>query len=101
MTKNMKEKLCAVYIMTNQYNSVFYTGVTSNLPKRVYEHKTHLDPRSFTSRYNLEKLVWYDTTPDMIEAIQMEKRIKGWLRKKKIELVESTNPEWEDLSNSL
>lgn len=73
-----------------------YTGVTSNLAKRIYEHKNKLTD-GFTKKYNLSKLVYYQQFPDINEAIQAEKRIKGWTRKKKNTLIMSMNPLWDDL----
>lgn len=87
-----------VYIMTNKYNTVIYTGITNDLQRRVYEHKQKLVP-GFTSKYNITKLVYFDEGADVNEAIQREKQIKGWLRRKKIALIESENPEWRDLSD--
>ena len=85
-----------VYIMTNNSRTL-YTGVTNNLERRVYEHKKG-SVRGFTKKYNIDKLVYYDSCPDVNEAIKREKQIKGWLRRKKIDLIESVNPEWKDLS---
>lgn len=85
-----------VYIMTNK-SKTLYTGVTNNLERRVYEHKHKLIP-GFTSKYKIDKLVYFEETTDINSAIKREKQIKGWLRKKKIELIESINPEWNDLS---
>ena len=85
-----------VYIMTNKSRTL-YTGVTNNLRRRVFEHKHHLID-GFTKKYNITKLVYYEETNDIREAIAREKQIKGWLRKKKIALIESTNAEWKDLS---
>jgi putative endonuclease len=85
-----------VYIMTNNSRTL-YTGVTDNLIRRVYEHKNKL-VEGFTQKYNITKLVHYETTSDARAAIQREKQIKGWLRKKKIALIEAANPEWKDLS---
>jgi len=85
-----------VYIMTNR-SGTLYTGVTNNLERRVYEHKHKLVP-GFTKKYNITKLVYYDVSPDVRAAIEREKEIKGWLRRKKIALIESVNPEWRDLS---
>jgi len=76
---------------------VIYTGVTSNLMGRVYQHKNGLI-KGFTKRYNIDQLVYYAETNDIMEAICYEKKIKGWLRSRKIELIESVNPEWKDLS---
>jgi putative endonuclease len=85
-----------VYIMTNR-SGTLYTGVTSDLRRRVYEHKHKLIP-GFTSKYNITRLVYYEATNDVNAAIAREKQIKGWLRRKKIALVESTNPKWQDLA---
>ena len=90
-----------VYILSNANKSVIYTGVTNNLLRRVYEHKKHLDKGSFTARYNIENLVYYETSIDIESAIQREKQIKGWNRKRKNKLVESKNPGWKDLYESL
>ncbi len=87
-----------VYIMTNK-SKTLYTGVTNDLERRVYEHKSKLVP-GFTSRYNINRLAYFEETNDVEEAITREKQIKGWLRKKKIELIESINPDWEDMSKS-
>ena len=88
-----------VYIMTNKKSGVLYTGITNNLARRVYEHKEKFIS-GFTSKYNLTKLVFFEETHDVNAAIKREKQIKGWLRKKKIELIESHNPVWKDLSES-
>ncbi|HEY4759462.1 MAG TPA: GIY-YIG nuclease family protein [Thermoguttaceae bacterium] len=85
-----------VYIMTNKSRTL-YTGVTNDLERRVYEHK-HKVVKGFTSKYKITKLVWFDTFPDIEQAIESEKRIKGWLRSKKIALIESCNQNWDDLS---
>jgi len=85
-----------VYIMTNR-SKTLYTGVTNYLERRVFQHKHHL-VEGFTKRYNITKLVYYEETNDVKEAISREKQIKGWLRRKKIALIESVNPEWRDLS---
>ncbi len=86
-----------VYIMTNAHKTVVYVGVTNDLPRRVYEHKNHLDKSSFTAKYNLETLVYYEEVSDPYHAIEREKQIKGWNRKRKEKLIESRNPKWEDL----
>jgi putative endonuclease len=85
-----------VYIMTNKSRTL-YTGITSNLQKRIYQHKQKNIP-GFTKRYNITKLVYYEEPNDVRSAIEREKQIKGWLRQKKIDLIESMNPEWKDLS---
>lgn len=85
-----------VYIMANVARTL-YVGVTNDLSRRVYEHKQKLVP-GFTSKYNLARLVYFETSGDARAAIAREKQIKGWLRAKKIALIEASNPEWEDLS---
>jgi len=85
-----------IYIMTNN-SKTLYTGVTDDLVRRVYEHKNKLI-EGFTQKYNIARLVYYEITSDVQAAIQREKQIKGWLRKKKIALIEAANPEWKDLS---
>ena len=93
----MKRKLHpSIYIMTNKNNKVLYTGVTSNLFKRVAEHKNKM-VYGFTSKYNVTKLVYYEEHNTMDEAIAREKQIKGGSRQKKIDLINSNNPEWKDL----
>lgn len=89
-----------VYILSNQRNTVLYVGVTSNLCKRMYEHKEK-KVDGFTKRYNIDKLVYYEVYEDIETAIQREKQMKAGSRKKKIELIESKNPEWKDLSKDL
>ena len=83
--------------MTNRSRTL-YTGVTSDLRRRVQEHKRKSVP-GFTQRYNITQLVYYEETPDLRAAITREKQIKGWLRAKKIALIESLNPGWRDLSD--
>jgi putative endonuclease len=85
-----------VYIMTNNSRTL-YTGVTNDLNRRVYEHR-HKLVEGFTKRYNITRLVCFEATSDVRAAISREKQIKGWLRSKKIALIESMNPEWRDLS---
>ena len=96
----MLEKQGYVYILTNTKNTVLYTGVTSNLVKRVYEHKNKM-VQGFTKKYNLHKLVYYEVFDDMVDAIVREKQIKGWLRSKKLLLIEKVNPNWADLYTSI
>ena len=86
-----------VYILTNRKQGVLYTGVTNDLERRMYEHKNKLIP-GFASKYNLKKLVYFEESIDVNAAITREKQIKGWLRKKKIALIESVNPRWKDLT---
>ena len=90
-----------VYILSNNHKNVIYTGVTNDLTRRVYEHKNHLDKGSFTSRYNVENLVYYEVTTDIDSAIAREKQIKGWNRKRKEKLIEGKNPNWVDLYDSI
>ena len=82
--------------MTNKYNTVLYTGVTNDLIRRVYEHKNKL-VEGFTAKYNLTKLVYYEISKDVKEAINKEKQIKGWKREKKEKLIKGFNPDWKDL----
>ena len=84
-------------MMSNWNDKVLYTGITNNLERRMYEHKNKL-VKGFTAKYNINKLVYFDYTENVISAISREKQIKGWSREKKNELIESTNPEWKDLS---
>ena len=90
-----------VYILTNTHRSVVYTGVTNDLIRRVYEHKNHLDKGSFTAQYNINQLVYYEMTSDVNAAIEREKQIKGWNRKRKNKLIESKNPNWVDFSDTI
>lgn len=85
-----------VYIMTNRSRTL-YVGVTNNLERRVFEHKNHL-VKGFTSRCRIETLVYYEMTADVEVAIAREKQIKGWLRSKKVALIDSMNPEGDDLA---
>ena len=85
-----------VYIMANRSGTI-YTGVTNDLARRVYEHKTK-QGSIFTGKYNINKLVFYERTTDINSAIAREKQIKGWLRAKKISMIETSNPNWKDLS---
>ena len=96
----MIAKTYCIYIMTNKLNSTFYTGVTNNLLRRVYEHKNGMGSK-FTNRYKITKLVYYETTNDVEAAIMREKQIKDGSRQKKIDLVNSINPGWLDLSDDL
>ena len=93
----MKEKYYFVYISTNQRHTVLYTGVTNNIFERDNQHKEKIKPNSFTARYNVNKVVYYETFTDVRNAIAREKQIKGWLRKKKIDLINSLNPGWRDM----
>lgn len=86
-----------VYIMANR-SGTLYTGVTNDLERRVHEHKERTYA-GFTSRYRVDRLVYFESTPDVTAAIAREKQIKGWSRKKKVELIVTTNPVWADLSD--
>ena len=90
-----------VYILANITGTVVYVGVTRDIVRRVYEHKHNLDPKSFTAKYAVHKLVFFEETSSSYEAISREKQIKSWNRKRKNLLVESINPNWEDLYESL
>jgi len=85
-----------VYILANMHHSL-YIGVTNDLHRRVFEHKNDVVP-GFTSKYGIDQLVYFESTNDVHEALALEKQLKGWLRKKKLDLIESVNPTWEDLS---
>ncbi len=85
-----------VYILPNKYHSVLYTGVTNDLLRRMYEHRNKLN-EGFTKKYNVRKLVYFEELPNMNDAIAAEKKIKGWIRNKKINLIKSKNPKWKDL----
>ena len=89
-----------VYIMTNQRNTVLYTGVTNDLLRRVEEHKSGIGG-NFTKRYNVIKLIYFETTNDVQVALAREKQIKSWSRKRKEELIQTLNPEWTDLVNEI
>jgi len=97
----MNQKHYYVYIATNKRNTVLYTGVTNDLLKRESQHKEKQDQKSFTAKYNVNKLVYYEETGDVYVAISREKQIKNLLRKKKIDLIEKMNPEWKDLVGEL
>ena len=94
------DKICATYLVTNFKKSVLYTGVTSDLIQRIHQHKTKSLP-GFTSRYNATILVYYERFTDIRDAIAREKQIKAGSRKKKIELINSMNPQWIDLYEDL
>ena len=90
-----------VYIVTNKNRTTLYTGVTSDLYSRAHQHKTHFFPKSFTTRYNCEILVYYKFYPLIEEAIAFEKKIKAGSREKKIALINDMNPDWTDLFEEL
>ena len=89
-----------VYMMASKKNGTIYIGVTSNLQKRVYEHKSHLVD-GFTDKYGVDVLVWYELHETMESAITMEKKLKKWNRAWKVELIEKTNPDWSDLYDGI
>ena len=95
------EKKAYVYILFNRRNGTLYTGVTSMLKRRVFEHKTKLHPESFTAKYNIDKLGYYEEYVSIKEAIEREKQIKAGSRATKLALIEGMNPDWEDLYNLL
>ena len=90
----------AVYILASKKNGTLYVGVTSNLVKRIWEHKNNL-AEGFTKRYGVHHLVWYEMHESMYSAIQQEKRVKEWKRTWKMKLIESANPNWQDLYDTL
>ena len=89
-----------IYLLANKHNNVLYTGVTNDLIRRVYEHKNKLVV-GFTKKYNVNRLVYYEVCGSIITAIEREKQIKGWSRKKKQDLINVLNPEWTDLYRTL
>jgi len=97
----LNEQYYFVYINTNKTHNVFYTGVTNNLLNRNYQHKTQKNKLSFTAKYKVNKLVYYEIYSDIRDAIAREKQIKGGSRKNKINLIIKLNPEWKDLSLEL
>ena len=96
----MIERQPAVYILANKRNGTLYTGVTSDLIKRVWQHKNNIID-GFTKQYNIHMLVWYEIHETMESAINREKRLKSWDRKWKLDLIENMNPEWKDLYTSI
>ena len=91
------EKGGYIYILTTNQNTALYTGVTANLKNRIWEHKTKVNPKSFTSRYNIHKLVYFEGFNHIIDAIAREKQIKAGSRAAKIKLIEKINPGWKEL----
>ena len=90
-----------VYLLTNKHHTVLYTGVTRDLIRRVHEHKNHADPNSFTSKYKVEKLVYFEETTDIKAAIEREKQIKSWKREQKVALIMQSNPRYLDLYSQI
>ncbi len=95
----MRERQYYTYIMASR-SGVLYVGMTNNLPRRVREHRRK-EADSFTASYNVTRLVWYRAFPRPQDAIAAEKKIKGWLRKKKVALIEEKNPSWKDLGSAV
>ena len=93
-------KLFCVYMMASRRRGTIYIGITSNLVKRVWEHREGV-VEGFTKQYNVKKLVWYEVHEDPVEAITREKRLKEWRRSWKIDLIEATNPYWRDLYGTI
>jgi putative endonuclease len=93
----MEDKQFYVYVMASGKRGTIYTGVTSDIVSRVYQHKTHYFPDSFTARYNVNRLVWYELQDAADTAIRRERQIKEWRRGWKVELIQKTNPTWRDL----
>ena len=90
-----------MYILTNRHNTVLYVGATNDLPTRLWEHRTKQNKNSFTSRYNVYKLIYYEEYDSEEEAFERERFVKGKLRKWKLALVDSSNPDWKDLTESI
>ncbi|MCL7754841.1 GIY-YIG nuclease family protein [Polaribacter sp. Z022] len=86
-----------IYILTNKNNTTLYVGVTNNIITRIQQHKDNINPKSFTARYNLHKLVYYEAFQEIGDAIAREKQLKGGNRAQKVGLIESINPNWKDL----
>ncbi len=99
-SKGIVNRQPAVYILTNKRNGTLYIGVTSDLVKRVWEHKNSMVV-GFTKRYKVHQLVWYELHESMESAILREKRLKDWKRSWKLKLIESMNPDWQDLYDSI
>ena len=104
--ENTRQPVCAteriamtyyVYVLASATNYSVYIGVTNDLIRRVYEQRMHADPHSFTSQYNVHKLVYFEETSDIKAALEREKQLKGWRRSKKNTLIEMKNPQWRDL----
>ena len=93
---NHQPRTYYVYVMSNR-SQTLYVGVTNDLERRVFEHRNPMQP-TFTSRYHITRLVYFEPFSDVRDAIEREKRIKGWTRAKKLALVEDSNPTWQDLA---
>jgi len=95
---HMREYKFYLYITTNKIHTCFYTGISNNLLNRYFQHKSKLNPDSFTAKYNVTKLVYYEEYQYIHDAITREKQIKKWRQEKKINLIKTTNPQFKDLS---
>lgn len=93
----MNNKTYYIYILASDHNGTLYIGVTSDLKKRIHEHKNKLHPESFTAQYNVTRLVYYEHTNDVQSALQRERQLKNWTRKWKLDLIESINPTWKEI----
>ncbi len=96
-SKDIRNKMYYIYIITTKNNAMLYIGVTNDLQRRLYEHKNKLID-GFTKKYNISKLVYFEEYADIEEAIGREKQLKSWIRAKKDKLIEKENPKWEELS---
>jgi len=96
----MQTKLFYIYILANDRNGTIYIGVTSDLEKRIKQHKTKMYEQSFTAKYSIDKLVYYESTENSESAIAREKQLKNWTRQWKLDLIEKNNPQWKDLSEN-
>ncbi|MBU1200662.1 GIY-YIG nuclease family protein [Patescibacteria group bacterium] len=92
-------KQWSVYIITNHKNTVLYTGITNNLKRRIWEHKEKIIGNSFSKKYRLYKLIWFEMFNNPQQAIEIEKKIKGWTRVKKINMIKAKNPTFQDLNS--
>ena len=94
----MQTKIFYTYILANNRNGTIYIGITNNFEKRIKQHKTKTHEQSFTSKYEINKLVYYESTKNAESAITREKQLKNWKRQWKLDLIEKNNPQWKDLS---
>jgi len=103
LSKSARKRLCTqnhTFLLTNKHNNVLYTGVTTDLIRRIYQHKAKL-VKGFTQKYNVDRLVYYEACTNIVDAIRREKQLKGWTRKRKDALINTLNPQWDDLYQSL
>ena len=94
----MRSRVFYTYILSSKRNGTLYVGITNNIERRVWEHKNKINPNSFTARYGVDKLMYYEEFDSPMEAIRREKRLKKYRRKEKLALIESVNPNWLDLA---